>query len=83
MKDQMEVCPLSRGVMLPVGATPIHPITDGLRFFHLPLPAPPIGSPCGLLSLLGEIRAYHVPHEYHEWVRSRLSAGGADICDRR
>ncbi len=27
MQDQMDVSPLSRGVMLPMGATPLHPIT--------------------------------------------------------
>jgi hypothetical protein len=61
MEDQAEVCPLSRGVMLPEGATPIRPIT-GRRSL-----APPshtrtaIGLPCGRLSLAGTVRAYQVP----------------------
>src|SRR5712691_10542539 len=35
MQDQMDVCPLSRGVILPVGATPIHPITGKPRHNRL------------------------------------------------
>ena len=39
MKDQMDVCPLARGVMLR-GAQPLStPLQDGVRFFHPPLPA--------------------------------------------
>jgi hypothetical protein len=63
MQDQMDVSPLSRGVMLPVGATPIYPIT-GWRSL---LPSSPartsIGSPCGSLSLAGDVRGYHVPSQ--------------------
>jgi len=61
MKDQVKVCPLSRGVMLPCGSIPIRPITG--RHSLLP-PSPtrtPIGSPCSLLSLTGGVWAYHVP----------------------
>ncbi len=61
MKDQVEVCSLSRGVMLPRGSTPIRPIT-GRRSLLPPSPTrTPIGSPCGLLSLAGGVWAYHVP----------------------
>ena len=80
MSDQAEVCPLSRGVMLPYGSTPIPPITG-----RLSLPPPshtrsPIGSPCGSLSRAdasagrptGLPRSVQVP----AWVRFRLSAGG-------
>jgi hypothetical protein len=43
MRDQVEVCPLSRGVMLPVwGAQPLSaPLQDGFRFLHHPLLAVP------------------------------------------
>jgi len=36
----------------------------------------PIGFPYGSLSLAGGVWAYHVPYQYHQWVRSRLFAGG-------
>jgi hypothetical protein len=36
MKDRAEVCPLSRGVMLPRLSIPLQ---DGVRFFRIPLPA--------------------------------------------
>jgi len=37
----MEVCPLSRGVML-LGAQPLSaPLQSGIRFLHPPLPAAP------------------------------------------
>jgi hypothetical protein len=40
MKDPMEVCSLSRGVMLLVSAQLLSsPLQGGLRFFHIPLPA--------------------------------------------
>src|SRR5712692_3289466 len=64
-QDQMDVCPLARGVMLPVGATPIHPTTGR----HSLLPSSPsrtsIGSPCGSLSLAGDVRGCHVPSQSH------------------
>src|SRR5262249_54107924 len=61
MQDQMDVSPLARGVMLPVGATPLHPMTGWPSL----LPSSPsrtsIGSPCGSLSLAGDVRGCHVP----------------------
>jgi hypothetical protein len=39
MKDQTEVCPLSRGVMLPIAQPLSLPLQEGLRFFRPPLPA--------------------------------------------
>jgi hypothetical protein len=39
MKDQTEVCPLSRGVMLP-GAQPLSlPLPEGFRLLRPPVPA--------------------------------------------
>jgi hypothetical protein len=59
----MDVGPLSRGVMLPVGVTHIHSITE----WPLLLPSSPsrtsIGLPCGSLSLTGDVRGYHVPSQ--------------------
>jgi hypothetical protein len=54
-------------------------LPDGLRFFG---PLPPASLSVDLavyLPLLskGGIRGYHVPLKYHEWVRSRLYAGGS------
>lgn len=81
--DQVEVCPLSRGVMLPLSATPILPITGRPSLSPPSATRRPIGSSYGSLSQAdkhpsGDLRAYHVPCKYHTaWVRSRLSAGGA------
>jgi hypothetical protein len=56
-KDQREVCPLSRGVMLPKAQLLSIPLQNGIRFFPRPLPAPlstyltaylPSGSDTGL-----------------------------------
>src|SRR5215831_20214426 len=62
-QDQMDVCPLSRGVMLPMGATPIHSITEWPSL----LPSSPsrtsIGLPYGALSLTGDVRGCHVPSQ--------------------
>jgi len=74
----VEVCPLSRGVMLPVWeAQPLSaPLQSGLRFLHLPLPAAlsasltvrlPVGRATGLP------RSARVP----AWGRSLLYTGGA------
>jgi hypothetical protein len=57
----MEVCPLSRGVILPSCATPVRLITRRLSLFPSSFARTPIGSPHGSLSHSGEIRVYHVP----------------------
>lgn len=69
MKDQMEVSPLARGMMLAVAATPIRFITKRLSLFPSSFTRTSIGSPCGLLSRPmffqpGEVWAYLVPCEY-------------------
>jgi hypothetical protein len=39
----MDVCLLSQGVMLPMPAQLLStPLQGGLRFFHRPMPAPPL-----------------------------------------
>lgn len=60
----MEVCSLSHGVMLPLGATPIHPSTGWLSLSPSSLTRSPIGLPYDSLPLMGELRAYHVPFVY-------------------
>jgi hypothetical protein len=56
MKDQMEVCPLARGMMSPNGSTPIRPITEWLSLPPSSFTRNPINSPYGLPSLLpGEV----------------------------
>src|SRR5262245_59898008 len=73
-KDQREVCPLSRGVMLPKVQLVSVLLRNGVRFLPRPLPAPlstclaaclPIGSDTGLPC------SVCLP----DWVRSSLSAG--------
>ena len=49
--DQREVCPLSRRVMLPCGATPIRPITGRHSLSLSSFTRCPVGLPCGSLSL--------------------------------
>src|SRR5215475_10475189 len=73
-KDQKEVCPLSRGVMLPKAQLLSIPLQNGIRFFPHPLPAP--------LSICLTI---YLPRRSDtalpcsaclpEWMRSSLSAG--------
>jgi hypothetical protein len=60
----MEVGSLSRGVMLPLGATPVRAITARRSLPPSSFTRSPFGSPCGSLSLVGRLRAYHVPPEY-------------------
>lgn len=56
MKDLMEVGPLSRGVMSPIGSIPVRPITERLSLSPSSLTRNPINSPYGLPSLLpGEV----------------------------
>jgi hypothetical protein len=64
MKDQMEVCSLSRGIILPlIGSVPIRSITERPSLSPSSFARNSFGSPCGLLSHLGELRVYHVPSE--------------------
>ena len=61
----MDVCSLSRGVMLRACSTPIHPITEWLSLLPSSHSRTPIGSPYGSLSLAGDVRGYHVPSQSH------------------
>jgi hypothetical protein len=64
MKDQVEVCLLSHGMMLPVGAIPIRPITDGIRFLHYPLPTAPLACLAVAYRFLGAQWVYRVSPRY-------------------
>src|SRR5215813_9974498 len=74
-KDQMDVCPLARGVMLR-GAQPLSiPLQDGLRFFHPPTPARL--SAC-LAARFPSRETYGVAMfrlSHNEWGRRALSTG--------
>jgi len=63
-EDHREVSPLSRGMMLPAGSTPVRPATGRPSLAPGSFTRSPIGAPCGALSLAGGLRAYHVPHRY-------------------
>lgn len=69
MKDQMEVGPLARGVILAFAATPIRFITKRPSLLPSSSTRTSVGSPCGSLSQAdvyqpGEVWAYLVPCEY-------------------
>jgi len=78
MKDQAEVCSLSRGMMLQSLSTLL---LGDLRFFRYPLPA---------ISSASLAVAYHrwkisgLPclEKITEWVRSALFAGGVGVHER-
>ena len=62
-KDQMDVCPLARGVMLRGRSTPIHLITRWRSLLPSSYARTPVGLPCGSLSLAGDVRGSHVPSQ--------------------
>jgi hypothetical protein len=53
MKDPMKVCPLSRGMILPVGSIPIHSITEWHSLLSSSSACHPIDWPYGSFSLAG------------------------------
>jgi hypothetical protein len=67
----MEVSPLAREALASIRSITQRPSLAPSS----PTPTP-IGFPYGSLSLAGDVWAYHVPYRYHQWVRSRLFAGG-------
>jgi hypothetical protein len=78
--------PTPEGSLRPCGrghvATPIRPITDRLSLAPSSCPRCRMSAPCEAPTPKGRQRAYRVPQVYHEWFRSRLSAGGAtSACD--
>lgn len=78
MKDLLEVCPLSRGVMFqPLSCR----LPTSLRFFQIPLPAVLSASLTGRFPR-GTLRAYHVPRCSHERFRYALFTGRIVVHDR-
>ena len=63
MQDQMDVSALSRGMMLPVGSTPIPSITEGPSLLPSSHSRTPISLSYGSLSLMGDVRGSHVPSQ--------------------
>jgi len=66
LRDPMEVSLLSHGVISPLSSTPIGPVTESHSLPPSSFTRSPFGSPRGSLSRMGRLRAYHVPHEYHD-----------------
>ena len=64
MRHQREGSPLSRRIMLPHGSIPLHLIPRRPSLAPSSFTRSPIGLPCGALSLVGALRAYHVPSLY-------------------
>src|SRR5215510_13327072 len=62
MKDQREVGPLSRGMLVRCTHSLSAPLQDGLRLFPPPVPATLSACLATRFPLGGTLRAYHVPH---------------------
>ena len=83
MQDQMDVCPLARGVILPVGATPLHPMTGWRSLLPSSHARTPVGSPCGSLSLRGKRTGLPCSvSATYEWGRRALSTGSVSAHDK-
>ena len=81
MKDQTEVCPLSRGAMLPGGATPISLVTKEHSLSPSSSIRSPIGVPYGSLSLSGGLWTFHVPLVCLDGLGLCLFAGDVGVSD--
>jgi len=57
----MKVSSLSRGVLVPLGSTPLRLLTRRLPLPPSSLTRSALGFPCGSLAQVGALRAYHVP----------------------
>jgi len=75
--NQLEVCPLSRGIIFQPLSGSLQP---GVRFLQPPIPAQPIAFLAVRLPepyrARAAIRAYHVPYTLQDRVRACLFAGG-------
>src|SRR6476646_5966328 len=81
--DRVEVCPLSRGVMSHTRSTPISSVTEERSLPPLSCTHTSTGFPCELLSLTGEIWAYHVSSQCQSGLGPSLFAGSLCVHDRR
>src|SRR5262249_2904725 len=79
MKDLVEVCPLSRGVMSQLLSAPLQ---SRFRFFHLPVPAPLSASLAGRFPLPGRGTGLSCSALLPERVRSSLFAGSLCVHGR-
>src|SRR5260370_3195226 len=79
MQGLVEVCPISRGVMLQLLSTPLQ---SSLRFFHLPLPAPLSPSLTRRFPLPGRGSGLPCSASLPERVRSSLFAGSLSVHGR-
>ena len=72
----MEVCTLSRGMMLLNAQSLSKQLLSGIRLLHRPVPAGPSRRPCGDVTLqeANGLTVFRLCHD--EWVRSALSTGG-------
>ncbi len=79
----MEVCPLSRGVMLARVPQPLSaPLQRGIRFFHPPVPAVPLASLAGAYLYIGGLWAYRVQSEYQDGLGPLSSPVALGVHDR-
>src|SRR5690349_13734935 len=81
MKDQTEVCPLSRGMISPFGSIPISLITKERSLPPSSSIRSSIGVPYGSLSRVGELRTYHVPLVCLDGLGPCLFAGDSVVSD--
>ena len=74
----MEVCALSRGMMLLNAQSLSRLLPPGIRLLHRPVPAGPSRRPCGDITLkeADGLTVFRLCHD--EWVRSALSTGGVE-----
>src|SRR6266436_4417906 len=84
MRDHVEVCPLSRGVILPLSAQPLStPLQGSIRLLHLPLPASLWVSFTGRFPTRGRDTGLPCFASMPERGRLSLFAGSLDVHDRK
>ncbi len=79
MKDLVEVCSLSRGVMLQLLSAPLQ---NSFRFFHIPLPASLSASLASRFPFSGRGTGLPCSASLPERVRSSLFAGSLNVHGR-
>jgi len=79
MKDQAEVGPLSRGIILP---SLFRPLQTDIRFFRHLLPAIPLAHLTATYRLRGGLRAYRVPLRYQSGLGPLYSPVALGVHER-